>query len=193
MKKNVMLWTRAGQIGLAIVRRTGDEMKIILGGKNFENAQSMASLMNTAGFDVIPVQMDLASREDILRFIETGKQNGPVTKLISAAGVSPSQASVDVILKAGLFGTAVLLEEVGKIIEEGGCGVHISSQSGFRMPQLTAEEDEQMACTPAEDLLNLKMLQPENVKDSLHAYLLAKRCNEKRVMFEAVRWGKREA
>lgn len=113
--------------------------------------------------------------------------------LVNAAGVSPSQAPVETILKVDLYGTAVLLEEVGKVIGEGGVGVTISSQSGHRMPALTAQEDELLACTPAEELLALEMLQPRNIRDTLHAYQMAKRCNEKRVMWEAVRWGERRA
>ena len=69
----------------------------------------------------------------------------------------------------------------------------ISSQSGWRMPQLTAEEDAALATTPTEELLNLEILQPENIKDTLHAYQMAKRCNEKRVMAQSVEWGKRGA
>jgi NAD(P)-dependent dehydrogenase (short-subunit alcohol dehydrogenase family) len=67
------------------------------------------------------------------------------------------------------------------------------SQSGHRLGALTAEEDKALAITPADDLLALPMLQPEQVKDSLHAYQLAKRGNSLRVMAEAVRWGKRGA
>ena len=92
-----------------------------------------------------------------------------------------------------LYGTAVLLEEVGKVIAEGGSGVTISSQSGFRMPALTPEQDELLATTPAEELLSLEMLQPKNIRDTLHAYQMAKRCNEKRTMAEAVKWGERGA
>lgn len=112
---------------------------------------------------------------------------------MNAAGVSPSQASIETILQVDLYGTAVLLEEVGKVIAPGGAGVTISSQSGKRMPQLTVEQDRQLATTPCDELLDLALLQPENVRDTLHAYQLAKRCNEKRVMFEAVRWGQRGA
>ena len=113
--------------------------------------------------------------------------------LVNAAGVSPSQAPVEAILKVDLYGTAVLLEEVGKVIIPGGVGVTISSQSGHRMKQLTPEEDEQLACTPPEELLSLDMLQPSNISDTLHAYQLAKRCNEKRVMAESVKWGEKGA
>ena len=96
-------------------------------------------------------------------------------------------------MKVDLYGTAVLLEEVGKVIKKGGRGVTISSQSGHRMPALTSEIDEQLATTPTEELLNLEVLQPANIKDTLHAYQMAKRCNVKRVMAEAVKWGKRGA
>ena len=104
-----------------------------------------------------------------------------------------SQASVEVILKVDLYGTAILLEEVGKVISNGGAGVTISSQSGWRMPQLTPEQDRQLAMTPTEELLSLDILKPENIRDTLHAYQIAKRCNEKRVMYESVRWGKKDA
>lgn len=46
---------------------------------------------------------------------------------------------------------------------------------------------------PAEELLKLSILQPENIRNTLHAYQIAKRCNEKRVMAEAVKWGERGA
>lgn len=193
MRKDVILWAGAGQIGMAIARRIGTGKKIVVGDKKLENAESIAKIMNEAGFDVVPSQMDLSDKTSILDFIKTGQSYGEVTMLVNAAGVSPSQASVETILKVDLYGTAVLLEEVGKIIKEGGVGVTISSQSGHRMPQLTAAEDELLACTPAEELLSLEILQPENIKDTLHAYQMAKRCNEKRVMYEAVKWGERGA
>lgn len=169
-RKKVMLWAGAGQIGMAIARRMGHGMKIIVGDKKIEHAQTTAKIMTEAGFDVVPVEMDLSSRESILAMIAEGQKYGDIQMLVNAAGVSPSQAPIETILKVDLYGTAVLLEEVGKVICEGGVGVTISSQSGFRMPALDAKEDELLACTPTEDLLNLTILQPENIKDTLHAY-----------------------
>lgn len=193
MKKEVMILTGAGQIGMAIARRMGYGKKIVIGDKNFENAKAIAEIMNHAGFDAEPVEMDLSSRDSILKLVEKALSYGEIKMLVNAAGVSPSQAPISAILKVDLYGTAVLLEEVGKVIAEGGVGVTISSQSGHRMKQLTPEEDELLAVTPAEELLNLEILQPENIKDTLHAYQMAKRCNEKRVMAQSVKWGERGA
>lgn len=193
VEQKVMLLTGAGQIGMAIARRMGYGMKIVIGDKKPENAQAIAKIMNDAGFDVVPVEMDLSSRASIQNIIAEAQKYGDITMLVNAAGVSPSQAPIEAILKVDLYGTAVLLEEVGKVIAPGGVGVTISSQSGHRMKQLTPEEDEQLACTPTEELLKLPLLQPENIRDTLHAYQLAKRCNEKRVMAESVKWGARGA
>lgn len=192
-KKDVMIVTGAGQISMEIARRVGYGKKIVMGDKNINNAKVIADIMNNAGFYVEPVEMDISSRESIVSLIAKAKEYGEIKMLVNGAGVSPSQASIETILKVDLYGTAVLLEEVGKVIAEGGCGVTISSQSGWRMPQLTKEEDEVLAVTPTEELLNLEILQPENIKDTLYAYQMAKRCNEKRVMAQSVEWGKRGA
>lgn len=125
--------------------------------------------------------------------IEEAKKYGEIAMLINGAGVSPSQVSIETILKVDLYRTAVLLEEVGKVIKEGGVGVTISSQSGHRMKDLGAEIDNQLATTPTEELLDLEVLQIKNIKDTLHAYQLAKRCNVKRVMGCAVKWGEKGA
>lgn len=125
--------------------------------------------------------------------IEEAKKYGEIAMLINGAGVSPSQVSIETILKVDLYGTAVLLEEVGKVIKEGGVGVTISSQSGHKMKDLGAEIDNQLATTPTEELLDLEVLQIKNIKDTLHAYQLAKRCNVKRVMGCAVKWGEKGA
>lgn len=193
MKKDVMILMGSGQIGMAIARRMGAGKKIMAGDKNFQNAAETAGIMNEAGFDVTPFQADLSSRDSIKNLIDEASKFGGISMLVNAAGVSPSQASIETILKTDLYGTAVLLEEVGKIVQPGGCGVTISSQSGFRMPALTAEEDRLLATTPTENLLSLDMLKPKNIRDTLHAYQLAKRCNEKRVMYESVLWGRRGA
>lgn len=191
--KDVLILTGAGQIGMAIARRVGFGKKIVIGDKSINNANEIAKTMNEAGFDTYAMEMDLSSKESILKLIEKAKEFGPVKMLVNAAGVSPSQAPIEAVLKVDLYGTAVLLEEVGKVIEPGGSGVTISSQSGWRMPALSAEQDRHLATAPVEELLSADFLQPENIRDSLHAYQLAKRANEKRVMAQSVKWGERGA
>lgn len=189
----VMIVTGAGQISLAILRRVGSGKKIIIGDKQVEKAQTMAEQLQSVGFDVEAIPLDLGKRETIRSFVDYASQVGEISLLVNGAGVSPSQATIQEILAVDLLGTAILLEEVGKVIKKRGAGVIISSQSGHRLPAFTPSIDQQLACTATDDLLSLDILQPENIEDTLHAYQLAKRCNEKRVMAEAVKWGKRGA
>lgn len=191
--KNVMLWCGAGQIGLAIARRMGAGMKILVGDKSQENAERAAQVLNEAGFDAEAWVCDLASRSSIQAFVAEGARRGSVMRVVNAAGVSPSQAPIETILRVDLYGTAVFLEEAGKVVASGATGVTISSQSGKRMAALTSDQDRALALTPTEELLSLPFLQPEMVRDTLHAYQLAKRCNEKRVMAQAVVWSERGA
>jgi len=125
--------------------------------------------------------------------VETATALGDITGLIHAAGVSPSQASPTTILSVDLYGMALVLEEFGNVIARGGAGVLIASQSGHRLGALKKDQNAALATTPADDLLKLPMLQPDQVTDPLNAYQLAKRGNSLRVMAEAVRWGKRGA
>ena len=157
------------------------------------NADAAAEVLSSAGFEVTAATVDVSSRESIQALVEAAAALGDIAGVIHAAGVSPSQASPEAILHVDLYGTAVLLEEFGNVIAHGGAGVVIASQSGHRLGALTAEQDAALVTTPADELLALPMLQPDQVTDSLHAYQLAKRANSLRVMAEAVRWGKRGA
>jgi NAD(P)-dependent dehydrogenase (short-subunit alcohol dehydrogenase family) len=193
IKKDIIVLTGAGQLGMAIARRMCYGNKIFVADWQIENAQTITKTLKEAGFDATAYQVDISSRTSVLELIEAAQKEGEISMFINAAGVSPSQASIEQILKVDLYGTSMLLEEFGKVIKTGGTGVVISSQSGYRMPALTADEDRLLATTPTEELLQLEMLQPGNIKDTLHAYQMAKRSNGKRVMAEAVKWGERGA
>jgi NAD(P)-dependent dehydrogenase (short-subunit alcohol dehydrogenase family) len=191
--KEVNVVVGSGSIGQAIARRVSLGKHVLLADLREENANAAAKTLGEAGFDVSTAIVDIASRASIHALVERAAALGPVTGLIHAAGVSPTQASPATILKVDLYGTAVLLEEFGKVIARGGSGVVIASQSGHRLPALSAEQDRALALTPADELLALPMLQPDQVTDPLHAYQLSKRGNSLRVMAEAVPWGKRGA
>jgi NAD(P)-dependent dehydrogenase (short-subunit alcohol dehydrogenase family) len=190
---NVIVVTGAGSIGQAIVRRIGAGKHILFADLRIENAESAAKVLREAGFEVSTAIVDVSSRDSVQSLIKTALAIGNITGLIQAAGVSPSQALPETILKVDLYGTALLLEEFGKVIEQGGAGVVISSQSGHRLPGLTNEQNNALATTPVDKLLALSMLQPDKITDSLLAYQVSKRGNSLRVMAEAVRWGKRGA
>jgi NAD(P)-dependent dehydrogenase (short-subunit alcohol dehydrogenase family) len=190
---NVIVVIGAGSIGQAIARRVSAGKHVLLADLRKENADAAAEVLSNAGFAVSTAMVNVSSRESVHALVETATAIGVVTGVIHAAGVSPSQASPTTILAVDLYGTALVLEEFGNVIAQGGTGVVVASQSGHRLGALTAEQNAALATTPADALLSLPLLQPDQVKDSLHAYQLSKRGNSLRVMAEAVRWGKRGA
>lgn len=183
----------AGSIGQAIARRISAGKRLLLADLRLENADAAAKVLGDAGFEVTTTTVDVSVRDSVQALVKAATSLGEVTGVIHAAGVSPSQASPVTILKVDLYGTALVLEEFGKVIAQGGAAVVIASQSGHRLPALTEEQNKALAVTPVDELLALPMLQPDQVTDSLHAYQLSKRGNSLRVMAEAVRWGRRGA
>jgi NAD(P)-dependent dehydrogenase (short-subunit alcohol dehydrogenase family) len=182
---------RAGADWPSFARRVGVGKHVLLADVRRENADAAAETLENVGYEVSVATVDVSSREAVNALIKTATDIGEVSGLIHAAGVSPSQASPSTILKVDLYGTALVLEEFGHVIAPGGAGVVIASQSGHRLPPLSAEENKALATTPVDELLDLPLLQPDRVPDSLHAYQISKRGNSLRVMAEAVRWGAR--
>ena len=182
-----------GSIGQAIARRVSAGKHVVLADLRQENTDAAAKVLGDAGFEVSAAIVDVSSRQSVHALVDTATALGTITGVIHAAGVSPTQASPATILRVDLYGTALVLEEFGNVIAQGGAGVVIASQSGHRLPALTPEQNKALATTPADELLALPMLQPDQVRDPLHAYQLSKRANSLRVMAEAVRWGKRGA
>ncbi len=190
---NVIVVIGAGSIGQAIARRVGAGKHVLLADLRLEAAAAAARVMADAGFQVSTTTVDVSSRASVEALVAAATAIGPVTGVIHAAGVSPSQATPEIILRVDLYGTALVLELFGEAIAEGGSAVVIASQSGHRLPALAPEQDKELATTPTEELLALPMLAPDKVTDPLHAYQISKRGNSLRVMAEAVRWARRGA
>jgi len=193
LNNEVVVLFGAGAIGEAIVRRVAAGRKLLLADYSEDKLDTMKQNLSEAGFSVETIKADLSSRTSIKEVVEKAQSLGEIMGLVNAAGVSPSQASAEQVLKVDLYGTSVLLEEFGKVMAPGGAGIVISSQSGHRLPGLSVEDNQALAMTPTEDLLNLPILQPDVITDSLAAYQYAKRTNVLRVAAESVKWQKRGA
>src|SRR4051812_5445455 len=133
---HVIVVIGAGQIGQAIARRVGVGKHVVLADRSEANAKAAAEVMANAGYEVGVATVDVSSRQAVHALVDHAAGMGDLVGLIHAAGVSPSQATPETILHVDLYGTAVVLEEFGRVIARGGSGVVISSQSGHRLPAL---------------------------------------------------------
>lgn len=157
---NMIVVIGAGSIGQAIVRRASAGKHVLLADIRQENADGAARTLSDAGFNVTTTMVDVSSRASVHALVEAATKLGEVSGVIHAAGVSPSQASPETILKVDLYGTALVLEEFGNVIARGGAGVVIASQSGHRLPPLSTEQNAALAMTPVEELLISRWFSP---------------------------------
>ncbi|WP_125588129.1 SDR family oxidoreductase [Companilactobacillus jidongensis] len=193
MNNEVIVLFGAGAIGEAIVRRVSAGRKLLLADYSEDKLAMMKKELQEAGFSVETIKANLSSRDSIKEVVSKAQSLGDIMGLVNAAGVSPSQASAEEVLKVDLYGTSVLLEEFGKVMAPDGAGIVISSQSGHRLPGLSIEDNKALAMTPTEELLSLPILQADVITDSLAAYQYAKRTNVLRVAAESVKWQARGA
>jgi NAD(P)-dependent dehydrogenase (short-subunit alcohol dehydrogenase family) len=193
-RTNVIVLIGTGAIGQAIARRIAPGKHIVLADVREANAQAASDTLSSVGYQVSTHFVDVASRETVHELATVAANLGDITGVIHTAGLSPTQASREAILKVDLYGTALVLEEFGRVIAPGGSGVVIASQAGHMLPApLGREQEALLAQTPADELLALPMLQPDQVPDSGWAYLISKHANSLRVQSAAVQWGERGA
>lgn len=193
MEKDVIVVIGAGGIGVAIARRQGVGKTVLLADHNEQTLQAAAQQLRGASYTVETLTVDVSDRASVARLADHAGSLGPVMQVVNTAGVSPNMAPVERILAVDLYGTALVFDEFERVIAPGGAGLVISSMAGHMMPALTPEQDRALACTPTEHLLELPILQPDQVPNTMVAYSLSKRANVLRVQAAAVSWGDRGA
>jgi len=193
MRTQIVVTIGAGGIGVAIARRQGAGRTILLADRNEEHLAASAADLESSGHVVVLRPVDISSRESVRALADAAASMGDVVNVVLAAGVSPVQATKDKVIAVDLVGTALVLEEFGRVIAAGGSGVVIASMAGHMIPALSPEQDEALARTPAGQLAGLDMLSDAAVPNSGTAYALAKRANSLRVRAAAVEWGDRGA
>jgi len=193
MSANVLIIIGVGGIGQAIARRQGAGMSMLLADFNQSTLEAAAGSLKTNGYEVTTKHVDVSSRESVRALADAASGMGIVAQVVHTAGLSPNMASPEKILAVDLLGTALVLEEFGRVISSGGAGVVISSMAGYMPPPFPREHDEALAQTPADQLLQLPFLQQASIPDSGAAYGVSKRANHLRVQAESIQWGERGA
>ncbi|MFM6853764.1 MAG: SDR family oxidoreductase [Sphingopyxis sp.] len=193
MSKDVIVVIGAGGIGVAIARRQAFGKILLLADWNAQTLASAAASLSEAGYDVVTQQVDVSQRASVRALADAAAAMGRVVQLVNTAGLSPNMAPVDQVFAVDLYGSALVFEVFRAIIAPGGAALIIASMAGHMLPALTAEQDNALAFTAADDLLALPFLQRDAVPDSMVAYMMAKRANSLRVQAEAVLWGERGA
>nr|WP_310616165.1 SDR family oxidoreductase [Pantoea cypripedii] len=193
MTKDIVVIIGAGGIGQAIARRQGFGKTLLLADFNAQTLQQAADQIVAAGYRVETQHVDVTSRDSVQQLAAYAASLGNVMQVVNTAGLSPNMAPVDKVLEVDLYGAALVFDEFEKVIAPGGAGLIISSMAGHMMPALPPEQDQALAFTPADELLDLPFLQQDAIPNTLVAYMMAKRANHLRVQASAISWGEKGA
>ncbi len=179
-KKEVIALLGAGSMGTAIIRRFAAGRKILLGDISQANLDKTAHDLIYSGYDAETMIVNAMDRESIEAFAQKAAELGPVRYYVHTAGASPSQGSVEHILKLDMVGTGYAVEAFGKVMAEGGAALIISSQTGYMMP-IPYEVEQQILNTDTDELMNIEFIK-EHATGSGRAYMIAKRVNHLQAM-----------
>ena len=191
--QEVLVVIGAGGIGEAIARRQGPGKSVLLADFSEETLETASDALKSLGHEVTPQHVDVSSRESVNSLVRVSESLGRVVQVVMAAGLSPAMAPPEAILKVDLFGTALVLEEFGRVIAPGGAAVVISSMAAYRQPPLEPAQEQALATAPTDGLLQLPFLTPAYIPNSVRAYEFSKRANHLRVQGIAVEWRERGA
>ena len=175
MHREVLVVVGLGGMGEDIVRRLGPGRTVLAGDRDEEALAERVARLEQEGYEVKASTVDVSSLSSVASMADAAASLGPVTNVVHTAGVSPAQASVEAILKVDLLGTALVLEEFGRIVADGGAGVVISSMAGQMAIPLDAAQDLELSTCPSEDLLALPISNSDGIGDPGTAYGFAKR------------------
>src|SRR3954452_12287453 len=105
----------AGGIGQAIARRISSGRHILVANHSQASADDAAKVLSDAAFERTAIEANISERAMVQAVVRKAQDLGDIKALVQAAGVSPSQAPVEAILKVDLYGTAIVLEEFGPV------------------------------------------------------------------------------
>lgn len=193
-EKEVVALLGAGSMGMAIAERVAQNRIVLLGDISEKALETSRQKLEYSGYHVETMRVDASDKDSIYAFAKKAKELGNVKYYIHTAGASPNQTNPQHMIKLDLIGSAYALDAFGEVMAKDGAGILISSQTGYMLPQpLTNEEEYALTMTPADELSQLPMLQPNVIVNSGIAYVMSKRANQLRVRKAAIDWGKRGA
>ncbi|GGY86032.1 SDR family oxidoreductase [Streptomyces nitrosporeus] len=193
MAQHIAVIIGVGGMGQAIARRLDPASHLLLADFDAELLESAATRLGGEGYTLTRQHVDVSDHASVTALAEKAASLGEVRTVVHTAGLSPVQAPVPAILAVDLLGVALVLEEFGKVVAEGGAGLVISSMAGHAYPAFTPEQVQALTATPADRLLSLPLTAADSFPHPGAAYSFAKKANQLHVRAASTTWGTRRA
>jgi len=190
-RRDVVVVTGAGGMGVAVARRLGNGRNVLLADASSQGLDRAVSALTDEGYVVRGMVTDVSDREAVHKLAEAAAAEGRVAAIVHTAGVSPATGPARTIVDVNLLGTAHVIDAFETVATRGTALVVISSMAGH-VASLSREEEAALATTATEDLLGLDVVTAIG-DDAQTAYIVTKRANHLRVQAAALAWNLRGA
>ncbi|MEV2230003.1 SDR family oxidoreductase [Streptomyces phaeochromogenes] len=190
-RRDVVVVTGAGGMGVAVARRLGNGRNVLLADASSQGLDRAVTALTDEGYAVRGMVTDVTDRGAVHKLAEASAAEGRVAAVVHTAGVSPATGPAKTIVDVNLLGTAHVIDAFETVATRGTALVAISSMAGH-VASLSREEEAALATTATEDLLGLDVVSAIG-DDAQTAYIVTKRANHLRVQAAALAWNLRGA
>ncbi|MEV2191476.1 SDR family oxidoreductase [Streptomyces phaeochromogenes] len=190
-RRDVVVVTGAGGMGVAVARRLGNGRNVLLADASSQGLDRAVTALTDEGYAVRGMVTDVSDRGAVHKLAEASAAEGRVAAVVHTAGVSPATGPAKTIVDVNLLGTAHVIDAFETVATRGTSLVVISSMAGH-VASLSREEEAALATTATEDLLGLDVVTAIG-DDAQTAYIVTKRANHLRVQAAALAWNLRGA
>ncbi|SDA25860.1 NAD(P)-dependent dehydrogenase, short-chain alcohol dehydrogenase family [Ruminococcus sp. YE71] len=165
-------------MGLEAARAMPNDRIFLLSGRTQQKLGRAAEQLKAEGRQAFTMTCDTSDRRQVHELARYAASLGEVTNVINAAGLSPSMAAPEKLLRVNALGTVYVNREFAKVMKRGVI-VDISSNSAYQLPKLMipkrafalAEKHEQEFL---DRLLRMCVLIKDSYKSTGLAYALSK-------------------
>ena len=149
---NVCVITGGGSgIGLETAKCMPKDKILVISGRTQAKLDGAVAELEALGYEAYGVPCDVSVRRDVHELAVISSLKGTITNVINVAGVSPSMAGPETILRINALGTVYVNTEFRKYLEPGGVIVDVASNSAYALPDMPlitgtyelADEDEE--------------------------------------------------
>jgi NAD(P)-dependent dehydrogenase (short-subunit alcohol dehydrogenase family) len=134
MTRKLAVVTGAAQgMGLAVAQALAPDFDLLLSDVNAPRLREAADFLRQNGFAVSECPCDVSKREQVKALAAEAQNSGPIGAVVNAAGISPTNATPDVVFLVDAVGTAIMMEEFYAVMDAGAY-VNFTSTSPYLMP-----------------------------------------------------------
>mgnify|MGYP004530730925 CR=1 FL=1 len=175
-------------MGLAAAKCMPKDKEILVTGRTLAKLEKAVKELEEQGYKAYAKTCDTSDREQVKMLAEYAAKLGNVKNVINAAGLSPSMADPEQLIRVNALGTVYVNQEFAKVMHEGSVIVDVSSNSAYLLPAFLANKRTFALAETDEAMFLKKMLKLSNmIKDKYKASGLAYGLSKKFVIWYAAK------